>query len=111
MEAAAISEEIQAIFDQRTRITCGCRWPNPEFEKTLSQFTWVRIQIHRLNKLRKQGHMLPYALLYDEATLLRHRLERLAPCRECIEKYNPTGRKRNKIWNPARERAYREALQ
>ena len=105
-----LSQRLMKLFEASSK-NCDCHWPSPMFDEALKEFISVRLQIHRARKLSKHGVLVPMYLLMNRATMLRHRLEYFAPCRDCIEKYNPTGRKNKRVWNPKRKRAYKEALQ
>lgn len=100
------SANLQKFFEKASK-NCDCHWPNPLFDSVLSEYIRMRMEVHRL---RKRGDRLSYATT-NALTMQRHRLEALAPCQDCIAKFNPTRRTRSQIWNPARKRAYRECFQ
>ena len=105
MEDIETSESLQKFFEKASK-NCDCHWPNPLFNSVLAEYIHMRMEVHRI---KKRGERLPYAL-GNAITMQRHRLEILAPCRDCIAKFNPTGRVRPQIWNPQRERAYKECF-
>lgn len=105
MDTIETSERLMKIFESSSK-NCNCHWPNPLFSEILREYTYLRIQIHRARKLHDR---VPYDLI-NRVTIARHRLATVAPCQDCIEKYNPTGRRISKIWNPNRNRAFKECL-
>lgn len=104
MSEVEISERLMKVFEKASK-NCNCSYDPMHFKSVLHEFVGVRLAIHHS---RKRGR-IPYDLM-NRATMLRHRLEMLAPCKDCIEKFNPTSRSSGKIWNPTRKRAYKEAL-
>lgn len=115
-----ILQEFFEIISRPKDPPCSCGWESRAvyFGRTLKDFIRTRLEIHHQ---RKRGQRLygrsyeeiydPYMMdLFSEATSLRRALERQAPCHECIARFNPTGRRSTRIWNPQRKRAYKEAL-
>jgi hypothetical protein len=107
-ELIEVSARLQKIFEKAHK-NCDCHYDPLFFKSVLNEFISVRMQIHHARKNATPATPVPYDL-FSRATILRHRLRLLAPCRECIERYNPTGRKRSATWNPTRNRAFKEAL-
>ena len=105
MQEQEASEALQKFFEKASK-NCSCSFNAPLFSDTLREYKMLRLQIHRI---RKSGRLIS-GDLSNRATMTRHRLELLAPCRDCIARLNPTRRGRVQVWNPSRQRAYREAL-
>jgi len=103
MDDIETSAELQKFFEKASK-DCTCHWPNPLFNSVLAEYIKMRQEVHRT---RKAGRLISYTFA-NALTMQRHRLETLAPCRDCITKFNPTNRLRNQIWNPSRKRAYKE---
>jgi hypothetical protein len=103
-DLSLISARIQNQFEKATK-NCSCNYNHELFQTILREYINLRLKVHHMRK----RHGVDYSLL-NRTTMARHRLEILAPCQDCIARINPTHRARPNVWNPKRQRAYKEAL-
>lgn len=82
----------------------NCRYPQnwERFGKLLKKYSAECLKYHRLNKHRRYGQDRKSLYFYDpllastqrEKEYLKALLGPLRPCQECIDKYNPTGKRK-----------------
>jgi len=105
--------DVISLAFKRSGIGCPtCNFPKNcgEFRSLLWTYTEAKIRLHRVEKI----HRWPYhrwgscavrtdvkyeAELERDANYTRFLLGRIWPCQECIEQFNPTGKKKYPHFN------------
>lgn len=111
--ANARNADVISLAFRQANVSCpNCNFPKNcgEFRSLLWTYTEAKIRLHRIEKIdrwpfhrwdswRWRTDRAIEADIEQVANYTRHLLRNIWPCQDCIERYNPTGKKKHPSFN------------